>query len=272
MEPVELVTMNVKPRSIRCRHLDSQNPIVLQTPVRHIVPGMVITVKPQKIWAVQKRQYMLGEIFESKIDIPALGIKQLRLKELGLWDPETHYWGEEDKPREEWELKIIRKGKRPEYEMEQVLPGMKEDDYDSDPIREALELKDSGHFRKALNKLSDILEEDIRCIDAHSHLGLFKFDSCHEWAGLYYEVGVRIGEYSLGDGFNGLLSWGAIENRPFLRCLHGYGLCLWRAKRFKEAADVFNKMLWLNPNDNQGVRFLVPDVEAGRSWEECCDY
>jgi hypothetical protein len=27
-------------------------------------------------------------------------------------------------------------------------------------------------------------------------------------------------------------------------------------------------MLWLNPSDNQGVRFLVEDVRARKVWEE----
>jgi hypothetical protein len=27
-------------------------------------------------------------------------------------------------------------------------------------------------------------------------------------------------------------------------------------------------MLRLNPNDNQGVRFLIPDIDAGLTWEE----
>ena len=38
--------------------------------------------------------------------------------------------------------------------------------------------------------------------------------------------------------------------------------------RYDEAGRVFEKMLWLNPSDNQGVRFLVEDVRAGKAWEE----
>jgi hypothetical protein len=30
-------------------------------------------------------------------------------------------------------------------------------------------------------------------------------------------------------------------------------------------------MLWLNPSDNQGERFNLANVQAGRSWEECED-
>jgi len=34
------------------------------------------------------------------------------------------------------------------------------------------------------------------------------------------------------------------------------------------AGEVFRRMVWLNPRDNQGARFMLGDVEAGRSWEE----
>ena len=84
----------------------------------------------------------------------------------------------------------------------------------------------------------------------------------------HYEVGLRIGELSLGDHFDGGLHWGNIDNRPFLRCMHGYGLCLWRLGRFEEAGGVFERILWLNPSDNQGVRFLIQPVKARMTWEK----
>jgi Flp pilus assembly protein TadD len=78
---------------------------------------------------------------------------------------------------------------------------------------------------------------------------------------------MRIGELSLGAAFDGILLWRMIENRPFLRCLHGYGLCLWRAGDFDGAYRVFRRMLWLNPPDNQGARCLIADVHERKSWE-----
>ena len=83
-----------------------------------------------------------------------------------------------------------------------------------------------------------------------------------------YEAGLRIGDLSLGDNFDGLLPWGHIDNRPFLRCMHGFGLCLWRLYRFEEAERVFDRMLWLNPSDNQGVRLLIDAVRARTAWED----
>jgi hypothetical protein len=95
-----------------------------------------------------------------------------------------------------------------------------------------------------------------------SHLGNLVFDHSPQDAIRHYEVGLRIGELSLGDGFTGVLLWGFVDNRPFLRCMHGYGLCLWRLERFDEAHRVFDRLLWPNPSDNQGVRFLIDEVIA----------
>lgn len=83
----------------------------------------------------------------------------------------------------------------------------------------------------------------------------------------HYEVGLRIGELSLGDDFTDVLLWGHINNRPILRCMHGYGLCLWRLGRFDEAERVFERMLWINPTNNQGVRLLIDEVREKTAWE-----
>ena len=70
--------------------------------------------------------------------------------------------------------------------------------------------------------------------------------------------------------FDALLLWGPIYNRPFLRCLHGHALCLWRLGKLADAQQVFARILALNPPDNQGVRFLLEDVRLGRSWAKAC--
>ena len=38
--------------------------------------------------------------------------------------------------------------------------------------------------------------------------------------------------------------------------------------RFDEAGRVFDRMLWLNPSDNQGVRFLIDRIRAKGPWED----
>jgi tetratricopeptide (TPR) repeat protein len=53
------------------------------------------------------------------------------------------------------------------------------------------------------------------------------------------------------------LAWGFEENRPFLRLYHSFGLQLMEKGKTEEALNVFENMLVLNPNDNQGVRALL---------------
>jgi hypothetical protein len=200
--------------------------------------------------------------------MPALGLTPLTLQEQGMWDPKDHYWGEPDEPIEPWARPIIKKGMRSVYRMELVLPGWDFDDPDTDPIIEAVDFKEAGDYRKAHRKLMDLLTADLRCLDAHAHLGNLAFDRDPDTAVRHYDMGVKIGELSLGRDFGGLLPWGFVENRPFLRCLHGYGLCMWRFGRLREAEKVFTRMLWLNPDDNQGVRAELSDVKRGEAWSE----
>ena len=131
-------------------------------------------------------------------------------------------------------------------------PAEDSDDPDTDPILEAVDLKEAGDHRKARRKLMDLLAADLRCLDAHAHLGNFAFPRDPDTAVRHYDMGVKIGELSLGKDFGGLLPWGCIDNRPFLRCLHGYGLCLWRFGRLRDAEKVFTRMLWLNPDRQPG--------------------
>jgi len=190
----------------------------------------------------------------------------LRLEHRHRWSPEEEYWGEPDEPIEPAFREIVAAGPRDAWELEQVVPGR---DWETsyDPILEAVELATRAERERARGLLDGLLAEDLRCLDAHAHLGAFAYDYSAVLALPHFETGVAIGESSLPSGFDGLLPWGWVDNRPFLRCLHGYGLCLWRLGRLAEAAAVFEALLWLNPTDNQGARELVEPARAGVRWE-----
>jgi hypothetical protein len=267
--PVELVVLSVSERVARCRPPGSDRLITLRAGrLWDVAPGEILTVKPRKQWTYSGHPYLSGEIEATRLDVGALGLVPLRIEDMGMWDPKKEYWGEEGEPLDEWEKEIIARGPRPQFEMEQVLPGADPEDPFSDPITESNELKEAGHAVEALKILMDLCEADLRCLDAHAHLGNFDFDLMADVAIRHYELGLRVGELSLGEGFEGLLPWGHVNNRPFLRCMHGYGLCLWRLGRFEEAGRVFDRILWLSPSDELGVRFLIGDVSAGKAWEE----
>ncbi|HOW67141.1 MAG TPA: cytoplasmic protein [Candidatus Paceibacterota bacterium] len=267
--PVELAVLSVKESTARCRLLGADRILTLRTRgLWKVVPGEIVAVAPGKQWSYAGHPYLSGKIESVRLDIAALDLVPLRLKERGPWQPDDHYWGEEGEPIEDWAQPIIARGPRPAFEMEQVLPGMDPNDFDSDPISESNDLQDAGDHPGARRLLMELCQADLRCLDAHAHLGNLAFDHSPKDAIHHFEVGVRIGELSIGADFDGLLPWGHIDNRPFLRCLHGFGLCLWRLERFDEAGRIFERMLWLNPTDNQGARFLVDAVGAKKAWED----
>jgi hypothetical protein len=70
-----------------------------------------------------------------------------------------------------------------------------------------------------------LLAEDLRCLDAHAHLGNCIIDANPEKA-----------------------------------------LRLRRLERYEDAEKVLEKMLRLNPPDNQGARFVIDKVRDKTSW------
>jgi len=267
--PLDLVVLALKSNAIRCRVLGTEREITLRTAVRREVPGEIITVIPTRQWIHVGHPYLSGQVQSSRLDVPALELVPLGLEPEGDWDPEEEYWGEEAEPLDEWAKPIVARGKRSAFEMEQVLPGADPEDWDADPIIEAGGLNAAGERGAAEALLMKMLAEDLRCLDAHAHLGNFAFERDPKQAMRHYRVGSAIGALSLGADFDGVLPWGHVDNRPFLRCLHGVGLCFWRLGDLEQAVKTFTRMLWLNPSDNQGERFNLANVQAGRTWEEC---
>jgi hypothetical protein len=202
--PVELVVLSVKERAARCRFLDADGTITLRSSgLWAAVPGEIVTVRPRKHWRYAGRPYLSGDIAGTRLDVAALGLAPLHLEPCGTWDPGEEYWGEEGEAIDDWARGVIAGGPRPEFEMEQVLPGTDPNDPDIDPIIESNDVKEAGDVEGARRILMALLEADLRCLDAHAHLGNLVFDHRPEDALRHYEVGVRIGELSLGEGFSG---------------------------------------------------------------------
>lgn len=65
------------------------------------------------------------------------------------------------------------------------------------------------------------------------------------------------------------LFWGLIGTRPYMRARHELALALWRAGDRDEAVGHYQDLLRLNPNDNQGIRYLLMDalLELGQEPE-----
>lgn len=130
-----------------------------------------------------------------------------------------------------------------------------------DRFYDALELIESGDAKKAINRLRAIIKQDPDFIDAYNSIGedfleRDKPEKAREYYGKAYEIGKR----AIPKEFDGKMKWGFLENRPFLRTMSGLGRCYSELKRLDDAIELFEAILAYNPNDNQGVRYLLGDL------------
>ena len=51
--------------------------------------------------------------------------------------------------------------------------------------------------------------------------------------------------------------WSTISTRPYMRARYGLGWVYWQTGRLRKAIAEYEALLKLNPNDNQGVRYLI---------------
>ena len=97
------------------------------------------------------------------------------------------------------------------------------------------------------------------CADAYVLLAEEAARSAEE-ARDFYARGVEAGELALGpEGFaeyDGHF-WGFLETRPYMRARVGLALTLLKLGDEDGAMSHFRDMLRLNPNDNQGIRYLL---------------
>lgn len=60
------------------------------------------------------------------------------------------------------------------------------------------------------------------------------------------------------------LHWGEIENRPIMRVIQMQAMLHHEDGNRKEAEQLYNLLLKLNPSDNQGIRYLLADLRKGK--------
>lgn len=271
---VEAAVIRLNHASARVRILGEDGHVTLRSKdIRRAVPGQIATLTLTRRWTYRGHSYAVGVVEDAKTDVAKLGLEPLPLSEHGLDDvARTHEpYRRPDPYAPLWKRNTAKP--RPSFEMHPIAwdaVAFGSDDVDETPVCDAAELAEQGDVESARELLMDVLSVDLRCIDAHAHLGNLVFDRSPRDAIIHYEIGVKIGELSLGPAFDGLLLWGRTHNRPFLRSLQGYGLCLWRLGRTAEARAVFERILAMNPNDNQGVRFCWLDLQRERTWEASC--
>lgn len=115
----------------------------------------------------------------------------------------------------------------------------------------------TGKRRVALARQA--LEISPDCADAYVLLAEETARTPEEARDLY-EQGMKAGERALGaeaftEGAGDF--WGVIETRPYMRAREGLAQSLWVLGERQQAIEHYTDMLRLNPNDNQGIRYVL---------------
>ena len=123
-----------------------------------------------------------------------------------------------------------------------------------------IDLYDDGKLsdKNYMSSLMELINQSPDFIDGHAHIGFALLDQGKSRKALDACLrGVSIGESVMPEDFDGHVEWSSHENRPFLRAMHGAVLCYLQLRQRRNAVRLMEKMLKWNPNDNQGVRFLI---------------
>ena len=129
-----------------------------------------------------------------------------------------------------------------------------------DTLDELLARRDAGTLSQTRYRrgLEDLVSRHPWFVDGHAHLG----NALHEQGRLEqaltsYTRGFSLCFDVLPSGFESFIEWGHLENRPFMRAAHGVALCQLKLGRSGEGISMLERMLAWNPDDHQGVRYVL---------------
>lgn len=136
---------------------------------------------------------------------------------------------------------------------------------DETPLQRAQDLAweawDTSDRRKCVALAKKALNISPLCADAYVLLAENAARSTEEALALCRQ-GVEAGEKALGKSAlrdDAGHFWGILETRPYMRARHGLAMRLWDTGAQDEAIAHYRDLLRLNPNDNQGIRYLLLD-------------
>ncbi len=114
---------------------------------------------------------------------------------------------------------------------------------------------------KAASLCRKALRIHPECVDALSMLAEIESDTVNDYI-TAMEKAVKAGRKDLGKDYfekeRGNF-WGLLETRPFMRAMSqlGDGYMQFGKKGYDKTIEIFEEMLNLNPNDNQGIRYAL---------------
>ncbi|MFO7991100.1 MAG: hypothetical protein R6U61_02260 [Thermoplasmata archaeon] len=123
---------------------------------------------------------------------------------------------------------------------------------------------DSRKLDEAEKMLGEVVESAPTHIDALHHLAIIMDRKGRkEKARELWENAVEAGRDALPNEFKSghRLDWGFLENRPFLRALHGLATFIFHEDEDIETAlEIYEEIISYNPTDNQGIREILVEL------------
>lgn len=124
------------------------------------------------------------------------------------------------------------------------------------------ELEESGISGKAYEqKLKDMLVLIPELFDVADSLAQY-YGAQHDFrkVKLLYENEIKLARKYIPKEFipgKHRIIWAYLDNRPFLRMLDNYAQFIEQTEKVSKAIPLYEELLSFNPNDNQGVRYVL---------------
>ena len=126
----------------------------------------------------------------------------------------------------------------------------------------ALETDSQGNPQAAERFVRGIVCKCPNHIDALYHLSIWieeRGDTLTAYA--FCQAAVAVGLHAIPGNFHwdrSHLPWSHLDNRPFLRAYHALAIHRIKQRAWDPAIEILSRLLHVNPNDNQGVRYELP--------------
>lgn len=259
----KLIILKLTNTGFRAKDLESGEIVSVKTTVGSLNCELnTVSLEVEKEWVFKKNTYLSGTVKGSEFILSNIDIPGHDYEIQGLWDPRDSF-GEEAL---EYFQKYLAEGLRPEYVFKDYS-GYGFYEPDEDPVFDAVQ---ADTWEKRYDNLTKLWEDYPKCIDALVHIGNLYLNSqgSLENAWNCFQVAISIAEKNLLDDFDGVFLWECLENRPYLRALHGLCLTQWRMMDFEAAHHSAMRMIRLCPGDNLGVRGIIEEIANREEWRE----
>lgn len=129
---------------------------------------------------------------------------------------------------------------------------------------DAMELLCEEKFKEAKKLLLDALKIDEHFVDAYVGLtSLYRASGNFKKEKKYADIGYEITKDKFSK-WPKRMEWGIMDNRAYMRSICDKATTSQISGDYKTADKLYRLLLKMNPNDNQGIRYLIAGMFEGK--------